>query len=465
MASKLRPWAVMFWLLVWQGASMALAAAYPHGALLLASPLRVLERLWELLPQKAFWQAAGRSAGSILGGFLLSCLLAVVLAALAERWRRLEALLAPAVAAVKTVPAASFIILALVWLDARTLPLFISGLMVFPPVYLNVLEGLRQRDPRLQEMARLFRVPFLRRLLGLDLPQVLPYFRASASLALGLCWKAGAAAEVIGLPSGTIGERLYMAKIYLQTPDLFAWTIVIVVLSVLFERLFLTLTDGLAGLLHSGPAGLGTEKRCRREEPVPPAEVRARGLSKSYGGKTVLRDLSFTAGPGVTCVMAPSGAGKTTLLRLLTGLEPPEEGTVTPDPARCRWAAVFQEDRLLEDLTAAGNLRFVLGPAMDAPAAAALLADLGLELEDPRPVRLWSGGMKRRLALARALLAPSGALALDEPFTGLDGALRRRCMAQIRQAAETKPVLLVTHDPADAQGLPVVNLHSGAGGR
>lgn len=460
MASKLRPWAVLFWLLVWQGASMALAAAYPHGALLLASPLRVLGRLWELLPQKAFWQAAGRSAGSILGGFLLSCLLAVVLAALAERRRRLEALLAPAVAAVKTVPAASFIILALVWLNARTLPLFISGLMVFPPVYLNVLEGLRQRDPRLREMARLFRVPFLRRLLGLDLPQVLPYFRASASLALGLCWKAGAAAEVIGLPSGTIGERLYMAKIYLQTPDLFAWTIVIVALSVLFERLFLALTDALARKLRPGPAAFGRGKETPTEIP---AAVRARGLSKAYGGKTVLRDLSLTAGPGITCVMAPSGAGKTTLLRILMGLEPPEEGTVTPDPARCRWAAVFQEDRLLEDLTAAGNLRFVLGPAMDAPAAAALLEDLGLELEDPRPVRLWSGGMKRRLALARALLAPSGALALDEPFTGLDGALRARCMARIRQAAETKPVLLVTHDPADARGLPVVNLHSGAG--
>ena len=451
MARKLRP--VLFWLLVWQAGSMALAAAYPHGALLLASPLRVLCRLWELLPQGGFWRAVCRSTGSIIGGFLLACLLAVVLAVLAENRKWLGELLAPAVAAAKTVPAASFIILALVWLDARTLPLFISGLMVFPPVYLNVLEGLRQRDPRLQEMARLFRVPFLRRLLGLDLPQVLPYFRASASLALGLCWKAGAAAEVIGLPSGTIGERLYMAKVYLQTPDLFAWTIVIVALSVLFERLFLALTDALAGLLRRSPGGGAV----RPGSGVPPTVIHAEGLSKSYGGRTVLKDLGFTAGPGITCVMAPSGAGKTTLLRLLTGLEPPEGGVITPAPAQCRWAAVFQEDRLLEDLTAAGNLRFALGAALDG-SAAALLADLGLDLEDPRPVRLWSGGMRRRLALARALLAPSGALALDEPFTGLDGALRARCMALIRQAAERKPVLLVTHDPSDAQGLPLVRL-------
>ncbi len=457
MASKLRPWAVLFWLLVWQTGSMALTAAVPHGGLLLASPLSVLGRLWELLPQGAFWRAVCRSAGSIIGGFLLACLLAVLLAVLAENRKWLGELLAPAVAAAKTVPAASFIILALVWLDAGTLPLFISGLMVFPPVYLNVLEGLRQRDPRLQEMARLFRVPFLRRLLGLDLPRVLPYFRASASLALGLCWKAGTAAEVIGLPPGTIGERLYMAKVYLQTPDLFAWTIVIVALSVLFEQLFLALTDALAGLLRRAPGG----RTVQTGSSVPPAVIRAEGLSKSYGGRTVLKDLGFTAGPGITCVIAPSGAGKTTLLRLLTGLESPEDGVITPDPAQCRWAAVFQEDRLLEDLTAAGNLRFALGAALDGPAAAALLAALELELEDPRPVQLWSGGMRRRLALARALLAPSGALALDEPFTGLDGALRARCMALIRQAAERKPVLLVTHDPADAQGLPLVRLNDG----
>ena len=173
--------------------------------------------------------------------------LAVLLAALAAGRPRLRELLVPPVAVVKAVPVASFIILALVWLDARSLSLFISGLVVFPPVYLNVLEGLRQTDPKLLELARVYRIPLRRRLWGIYLPQVLPYFRSAASLALGLCWKAGAAAEVIGLPPGTVGERLYNAKIYLQTPDLFAWTAVILILSAAFERLFLAVVDGLAG--------------------------------------------------------------------------------------------------------------------------------------------------------------------------------------------------------------------------
>ena len=249
--SKLKLWAVACWLLAWQGGSMALAAAYPHGSLLLASPVRVVLRLLELLPTAAFWQAVGNSSLRIFGGFLLSCGLASAAAALAAGRRWLADLLAPLVAVVKAVPVASFIILALVWLDGKSLSLFISALMVFPPVYLNVLVGIRQTDRKLLELARVYRVPFRRRLWGIFLPQVLPYFRSASSLALGLCWKAGAAAEVIGLPAGTIGERLYMAKVYFQTPDLFAWTAVILVLAAVFERLFLSAVDGLAGKVGS----------------------------------------------------------------------------------------------------------------------------------------------------------------------------------------------------------------------
>ena len=247
MAPKLRPWSVLFWLLVWQGGSMALAAAVPNGGLLLASPVQAALRLLELLPSSAFWRAVGNSSLRIFGGFLLACALAVLLASLAAGRRWLQDLLAPPVAAVKAIPVASFIILALVWLDARSLSLFISALMVFPPVYLNVLEGLRRTDRKLLELAQVYRIPLGRRIWGIYLPQVLPYFRSASSLALGLCWKAGAAAEVIGLPEGTIGQRLYTAKIYLQTPDLFAWTAVILALAAAFERLFLTAADILAG--------------------------------------------------------------------------------------------------------------------------------------------------------------------------------------------------------------------------
>ena len=182
-------------------------------------------------------------------------------------------------------------------------------------------------------------------------------------------------------------------------------------------------------------------------------DVHIEHLCKAYDGKPVLENVSFTAAAGrVTCIMAPPGRRKTTLLRILLGLERADSGTVTL-PEHCRWSAVFQEDRLLEHLDAMGNLRFVLGGALDGAAAGRLLAELGLGDTAGKPVREFSGGMKRRLALARALLAPFDLLALDEPFTGLDEENRRLCLTLIREAAEEKTVLLVTHDTKDAEAL------------
>ena len=179
--------------------------------------------------------------------------------------------------------------------------------------------------------------------------------------------------------------------------------------------------------------------------------MRVEALCKSYGGRTVLENVSFEAGVGVTCLMAPSGSGKTTLLRILLGLETADSGAVYDPPAR--WSAVFQEDRLLEHLDAMENLRFALGRDLNETAALEMLARLGLDGEGNKAVEDYSGGMKRRLALARALLARSGAVALDEPFTGLDEENRRACLAAVREAGEGRMVLLVTHDEADAAAL------------
>ena len=186
--------------------------------------------------------------------------------------------------------------------------------------------------------------------------------------------------------------------------------------------------------------------------------MEVKNLCKAYGDLPVLENVSFTVGVGVTALWGPSGVGKTTLLRILLGLEKPDSGELMGTAVR--WSAVFQEDRLLEGLDAAGNLRFALGSAYDTRAAEAMLEELGLADVGSKPVGAWSGGMKRRLALARALLAPSEAIALDEPFTGLDDENRQRAIRAIRRVAETKPVLLVTHDRTELNLLRanIVNL-------
>ena len=174
------------------------------------------------------------------GRVFLIVVTGLALAALAAALRWVEVLLRPLMLTIKSIPVASFIILALMWLrSAGNLAVFISFLMVLPVVYTNTLAGIRETDTRLLEMAAVFRVPPAKRVRYLYVPAALPYFRSACTVGLGLCWKSGVAAEVIGITSGSIGEALYNAKILFSTAELLAWTVVIVLLSLAFERLFL----------------------------------------------------------------------------------------------------------------------------------------------------------------------------------------------------------------------------------
>ena len=230
--------AVVFWLAVWQ-----LAAAAIGQEVFLVSPLQAAGTLVQLLPQPDFWQRVGFSAGHILLGFLLGAVCSVACSVAAERWVWVDALLSPVMQLVKATPVASFIILALVWVSGKSLSILISFLMVLPVLYGAVRTGIESADPQLLEMARVFRLPLARRVKAIWLPAVLPAFRQGCSVALGICWKSGVAAEVIGLPDGSIGDALYRAKITLSTGELFAWTFVIILLSAAFEKLFLALLD------------------------------------------------------------------------------------------------------------------------------------------------------------------------------------------------------------------------------
>ena len=231
--------AAAFWLALWQWAAMAVGQE-----VFLVSPMRALATLARLLPTADFWGRVAFSSGRILGGFALGCGCSVALAAAARLSRTVELLLDPVMQLVKATPVASFVILALVWVRGRELSILISFLMALPVLYSAVRTGIASADVQLLEMARVFRIPAGRRLRAIWLPAVLPAFREGCRTALGLCWKSGVAAEVIGLPDGSIGDALYRAKITLSTGELFAWTFVIICLSAAFERVFLALLDG-----------------------------------------------------------------------------------------------------------------------------------------------------------------------------------------------------------------------------
>ena len=223
-------------LCVWQAGAMALG-----NELLLVTPAAVARRLCELIATADFWATLGFTFSRISLGFLLALALAAVLAALAAVVSLLETLLRPYVAAIQSVPVASFIVIAFLWLSAQRLSTFIAFLMVFPVLYTNLLQGIRAADRDLLEMADVFRLSPARRVRCIYLPALRGPLFAACRVALGLCWKAGVAAEVIGVVARSVGGKLYDAKAYLEIADLFAWTAVIVAVSALFERVFLFL--------------------------------------------------------------------------------------------------------------------------------------------------------------------------------------------------------------------------------
>lgn len=221
-------------LLIWQGISML-----PTLSILLASPVEVVGRLLTIWQEDGFFASLGFTFFRIAGGFLLGLLVGVLLAVLAGQLRWVEILLWPYMVTVKSVPVASFVIIILIFFRAASLSVIISALMVLPIIYTNTLSGIRSTDAELDRMAEVFKISFWKKLLYVKLPQIKPYFLSGATVSLGLCWKSGVAAELIGIPTGSVGEALYQAKIYLNTADLFSWTILIILISFGFEKLVL----------------------------------------------------------------------------------------------------------------------------------------------------------------------------------------------------------------------------------
>lgn len=235
--------AIVLALVLWQVVSMMV-----NMQMLLASPVTVLKRLFTILLEKDFLKTVLFSVLRITKGFLLAFLAGCLFAVLAGRFKWIETILWPYVITIKAVPVASFIILCLIWFSYDQLTVLIAFLIAFPVIYSNVLQGLKSTDQNMLEMADLYEVNWKRKLLYIYLPSVKPYLISASSIAVGMAWKAGVAAEVIGVVDHSIGERLYDAKIYFQNPDLLAWTIVIVLLSVCMEKLF----QALIKLLFTG---------------------------------------------------------------------------------------------------------------------------------------------------------------------------------------------------------------------
>ena len=228
----------LFWLSVW------FVAAWRVGKpALLPTPWAVLVRLMEMMQTAEFYQITATSLWNVLLGILVAVALGCILAFLTSCSSLLRHALFPIMSVIKATPVASFIILALIWIGSARVPTFITILIVLPVLWTNLDTGFGRIDPKLWEVARVYRFSFGKRLRLLILPSLKPYFVSACRTSLGLAWKAGVAAEIIAMPRNTIGAMIGDAKQYILTTDMFAWTITVILLSLVIEFVFASLFD------------------------------------------------------------------------------------------------------------------------------------------------------------------------------------------------------------------------------
>ncbi len=225
----------VFWLGLWELLSLIIARE-----LLLPSPVAVLARLGRLIASAQFWHITAVSLGRILLGLAASVVLGLALAVATSRSKLLRALFTPLLTVIKSTPVASFIILLIIWVGRDILPSIIVILMALPVIWSNVSAGIAGLDPQLPELAKVYRLGFGRRLRRIYIPSVLPHFLSAFRSCLGLAWKAGVAAEVLAVSSVSIGKMLYESKLYWETLDLFAWTLVVIICSLVIEKVLMS---------------------------------------------------------------------------------------------------------------------------------------------------------------------------------------------------------------------------------
>lgn len=433
-----------FWLVAWM-----LVAALVAQPLILPGPGAVTLALLRLVCDGGTWAILAGSGARILGGLALAAVFGGVLAGISSRSWAFARLVAPALSFVKATPVACVVVLLLIWLGSARVSIAAVFLMALPGVYFSLAEGLAQVDKQLEQMFRLHGVRGWRLFCAHTWREVLPFVLSCARAVIGMSWKAGVAAELIGMATGTVGERIYQAKLLIETADLLAWTLLVVAASWACERVLVWL------LRASGPAAWRVAVRAHGRG--------ARGCVGGSAGDGAAAELALAVGDrapwapaldglvlnvpagGRICVMGASGVGKSTLLALAAGERTP-----------C--SMVFQDVRLVEDVSALDNVLVCADAHVDASSATALLRLLVPGVDVHAHVAELSGGQRRRVEIARALLCPGDAVILDEPFTGLDTAARDATTKVVLDLLDGRMLLLATHDAADAQALDISDI-------
>lgn len=436
---------VAWQLLSWQMAQPQLIPSFPD----------LIRALFRLVYSPGFLVSIGTTCLRACVGLLLSLAAASITAFLLNRSEAIRFLFMPWLSLLRSVPVISFILLALIFLNPEMIPLLIAFLTMYPLLTENLLKGLMNRRDSWKMLARQFHLNAWNRLFQINYPQLRPYLFSGLASAVGFGWRAIIMGEVLSQCVDGIGKRMKEAQVFIDVPELIAWTLVAIVLSWLTDKLISRLSDWQPSVRYRHSA---VELQAVS---LKPNDICLTDVSYSYG----VHHMNIVLKAGKIYVLsAPSGQGKTTLLQLLNGTLRPISGEITGLPQQT--ANLFQEPTLLPQLTAKENI--MLGGAAYYDRAILeqqslrLLAAFQLEKQAEMYPATLSYGQQQRVALARALMFPAGLLLLDEPFNGLDVELRQlvaRFLVEWQQEKQATVVFSSHHaDEIRAMNAEVITL-------
>ena len=431
-----------FWLVLWQ-----VLATIVGNPLLLPSVLETLSALGMLIKNTFFYKSVAWTLLRCVIAITLSFLMGICFAWLSYRKNLVRTLMVLPTSFFKAVPVMAIVIYVILVVKADWVAVVACFLMCFPIVYTNILEGLDYVSKPLLEVSTIYKFTKKETIKLIYIPSVMPYFDSAMKIVSGLSWKAVVAAEVLSVPEFSLGQGMISAKYYLETPTLFAYILVIVVLSLMLEKGIIFVTGKLDARNYMC-SKLNKAERISLDD-MGKISINLENVSKSFGSKNVLRNISKNLEVGSkTAVVGKSGSGKTTLARIIAGLENIDDGNVEFSGG-VKISYLFQEDRLLPWLNVYDNMALGMKNIDDEA-----ITDMAhnLEIEEvlyKRPAEL-SGGMKHRVALGRTFLADSNLMILDEPFRGLDEGLKSRIVDRLwEKIVADKTVIVITHSKED----------------
>lgn len=436
---------VAWQLLSWQMAQPQLIPSFPD----------LIRALFRLVYSPGFLVSIGTTCLRACVGLLLSLAAASITAFLLNRSEAIRFLFMPWLSLLRSVPVISFILLALIFLNPEMIPLLIAFLTMYPLLTENLLKGLMNRRDSWKMLARQFHLNAWNRLFQINYPQLRSYLFSGLASAVGFGWRAIIMGEVLSQCVDGIGKRMKEAQVFIDVPELIAWTLVAIVLSWLTDKLISRLSDWQPSVRYRHSA---VELQAVS---LKPNDICLTDVSYSYG----VHHMNIILKTGkIYALSAPSGQGKTTLLQLLNGTLRPTGGEITGLPQQT--ANLFQEPTLLPQLTAKENI--MLGGAAYYDRAILeqqslrLLTAFQLEKQAEMYPAALSYGQQQRVALARALMFPAGLLLLDEPFNGLDVELRQlvaRFLVEWQQEKQATVVFSSHHaDEIRAMNADVITL-------